>query len=417
MRKFAYRIIVRAEAQGVGSFNGCRFPKSSALSRDKVTRPPMRSDAVFTPPLKSVAERTLREETVGMQGQTIAIDEACATGSDLLNRSQPIFGLAGVMVTSEEARGILETSGSETPHELHFIRLRRSEVGRRRILRILSHELLAARAQTSVTEKRFMLCGKLVDNLLELPLHEQGKSIYTNNMHVRMATILHRQGARACGPPAWEALLRSFMDLSRSPDLSGGPEFLSALHFARMQCQFEAVYEILSLMPASMEALMATGSFYSPDRAASSLDPAPPALVQLLNDWNGNFNLPVETTHEVIHDKGSPGVTSWTDVFQAAMAERPLTTFTMPEGSEVRFPLPTRQLPFGDSVQWPALQLADLVVGATVFVLAACVSGTSSDMTFARRLQELGVLNLMKGWVWPADEDPRDCVLPHATHE
>jgi hypothetical protein len=64
--------------------------------------------------------------------EQVGFDESGNTGEDLLNAQQPVFVLASVHVSEEDASSLL---GLRT-RELHFTREKNSQKGRQKILEI-----------------------------------------------------------------------------------------------------------------------------------------------------------------------------------------------------------------------------------------------------------------------------------------
>jgi|SRR6266852_5378374 len=109
----------------------------------------------------------------------IALDEAGNTGADLLNSEQPVFVLASVSLSREKADTILEGIRTGQTRELKFARLKKSESGRRRIIRFLAApELNTSNVITTFIHKRFMIVTKIVDLLVESLAHEDGLDLY-----------------------------------------------------------------------------------------------------------------------------------------------------------------------------------------------------------------------------------------------
>ena len=88
----------------------------------------------------------------------VAFDESGNTGADLLNPQQPVFALASTSLTRVEAELVLDRIRTPQTKEFKFLRLRRNDAGRRRILQFLSApELTPETARTTYFHKRFMV--------------------------------------------------------------------------------------------------------------------------------------------------------------------------------------------------------------------------------------------------------------------
>ena len=64
---------------------------------------------------------------------TVAFDESGNSGANLLDSEQPVFVLASVHISDDEAANLIDTKSDE----VKFSKLRRSATGKRKILKIL----------------------------------------------------------------------------------------------------------------------------------------------------------------------------------------------------------------------------------------------------------------------------------------
>lgn len=101
----------------------------------------------------------LKEITISLMPiPTIYIDESGNTGSDLLNKQQPVFTTASCDFTDEEARYLLSKLPSSNADEVHFKRLRKTASGQNAIVELLSDELInLERVEVQLTHKEFMV--------------------------------------------------------------------------------------------------------------------------------------------------------------------------------------------------------------------------------------------------------------------
>lgn len=72
----------------------------------------------------------------------VAFDESGNTGGNLLDGEQPVFALASVQLSNDEAAALVASLGTKQG-ELKFSSLRSSGPGRRKILTLLKAEVLS----------------------------------------------------------------------------------------------------------------------------------------------------------------------------------------------------------------------------------------------------------------------------------
>ncbi|MEZ9441325.1 DUF3800 domain-containing protein, partial [Vibrio atlanticus] len=99
---------------------------------------------------------------------SIFLDESGNTGSNLLDKNQPVFTLASCDLSIKEAERLLSLVGSRAENELHFKRLKRNKAGQDGIIRLLSDPAVNTESiKMNVFSKRFMVTSKIVDLLIE----------------------------------------------------------------------------------------------------------------------------------------------------------------------------------------------------------------------------------------------------------
>lgn len=102
----------------------------------------------------------------------LAFDESGNTGSDLLSASQPVFTVASVSLTDDDAKALLANLTPKGAKEAKFSRLRKSATGRESIITLLASPLIHRKtAKLHVIHKPYMVMTKIVDLLVEPLAH------------------------------------------------------------------------------------------------------------------------------------------------------------------------------------------------------------------------------------------------------
>lgn len=336
--------------------------------------------------------------------KTIAFDEAGNTGQDLLQCEQPVFALASVCLEVDVAAQLAAFRGNE----LHFKSARRSEHGRRAILRVLSDPSLSQETvRAVVAHKPFTLVAKMVDLLVEPIAAANGHDLYAMGEHVARSNLLFATLPMTLGVEQARLLYEGFAQMCRQPTLRRRAAFIELLRTLAAGTDTQTA-EHLKLFALGA----ARGEFGDGD--VPDLDPAPPCLMALAHSWAADGE-----PFEILHDDRRE-LRRWAPHLAAFWpASSTPQTFVLYDGRTVTYPLPVTDLRVAPSHSDPRLQLADVVAGGLQFVLSSKL-GSSPDPVFAARLAETPLLTWVTddGYIWPSlDIGPDDLgVKPGATH-
>lgn len=297
----------------------------------------------------------------------IAYDEAGHTGPDLLSKQQRYFGFSSVAIGDAEARAIIQKARAEHPvqmPELKASKLLASSQGRRLVSAVLA--ACEGRYAVNLFDKLLALCGWLFEYIYEPVLQDDPRLLYEKNLHrfVAMYAYLWMLDPESDAPTAIEQFqkyMRSrdpvdapFLFDNPRPPLSGnGTEhpFESVLRFAY------GYRDIIIADNARLDQEL-------PERGRWTLDLSSSALWSHLNHWGRKGKLlsvrcdaskPLKAmTGAFTGDENDPGV---------GLARR--NGHKGPLGWKLAQPVA-----FVDSRNHPANQLADIIAGAAVAVVA-----------------------------------------------
>jgi hypothetical protein len=174
-------------------------------------------------------ESPSRRRSIGTRG-TIFCDEAGFTGNNLLDREQEIFTFAGVALSHDAARHIVERTIADfglQGKELKGSRMLKSEAGRRAITAVI--EECAPHTRVVCHLKKYALACKFFEYIFEPALADQNSIFYGCRFNSFISTILFLH-LRVRAIPA-ETIFEEFSKFMRTGDEhalqslfpSGGP--------------------------------------------------------------------------------------------------------------------------------------------------------------------------------------------------
>lgn len=159
--------------------------------------------------------------------KTIYIDESGNTGSNLLDKDQPVFATASCDFSLDEAEYLLSHLPSSAAAEAHFKRLRKSPTGRNAIIKLLTDELInTKRIKIHVMHKEFMVLTKIVDTLIESYYNAHGYDFYKNGKNISYSNMLWYCLPTFCDAEQVRAMYAAFIAMVRA----ASPATISAFY-------------------------------------------------------------------------------------------------------------------------------------------------------------------------------------------
>ena len=324
----------------------------------------------------------------------VYFDEAGNTGAALLDAEQPVFTLASVDFTLEEATYLLDLVRTPQTREVKFTALRRSRAGQDRLLRFLSDPLLEpARVRLSVTHKRYMVVCKAVDLIEETLAHEAGIDLYHQGANIAIANLHYYVTPLFCGQDRFDTFLSTFVQMVRTQTPDAKVQFFAATRALYVSCTNERHRS--SLGPYLMAERQIDDILDGVDYTA--LDPAIGAVFHQLGEW-GRY---LQRDFHAIHDASKP-IAAERETFKAMMNPDVEATVIGYDRRKFEFPLRTRTLEFGDSRDLPQLQVADLLAGSISYFASALAREARDDLT--NSLERAGIERYNMHVLWPAPQ-------------
>lgn len=298
----------------------------------------------------------------------IACDESGHTGPDLLQRDQRYFAYASTALSDAEAYDIIQKARAAHPVQMPELKARTlmgSERGRKLIAALLA--AIEGRYIVSINDKLLALCGWFFEYIYEPVYQDDPRLLYQKNLHrfIAMYTWLwmtdHESQARKA--------IEQFQRYMRSRDPSDAPFLFDnprpPLTLEGTEHPFES---ILRFAYGYREIIIADNARLDkelPDRGRWTLDLSTSALWSHLNHWGAkgkllsvrcDANKPLEANiKNFTGDESDPGI-------------RRARENHRPERFGWRLLEPVA---FVDSRNHPAIQLADVIAGTMVAIVAS----------------------------------------------
>jgi Protein of unknown function (DUF3800) len=280
---------------------------------------------------------------------TVYFDESANTGENLLDPQQPVFALAAVRLSEEEATAIIQSVLPRRQGEPKFSTLVRSPAGRDALLCALE-SLPEGAVFTFLAHKRFMTVAKMVDLLAVELAYENGYDMCGDGAAVALANFLYVAGPVLGDSGAFEHMLATFVNALRPGRPTTLTDLFEAIAAYRATTTDEDYRDYLYLLEGARDQADSLADPIDDRTIRDVLDPAVPCLVSLCRGvaaTTGPFHL--------VHDQ-SKTIARHVDSLRALPPVAP--------GQVLDFT-------FADSAVTPSLQIADWVAGATRHAAAA----------------------------------------------
>lgn len=122
----------------------------------------------------------------------IYLDESGNTGHNIVDNSQPMFTLAGLKHSDQQASLLLELLQCKSPLEAHFKNLKRRKAGQDGIVRLMKHSLINPDlVRVELIHKKFMITARSKRGRMKLILKRQ-----SNLVHMSMGSSYAYPSAR-----------------------------------------------------------------------------------------------------------------------------------------------------------------------------------------------------------------------------
>ena len=322
----------------------------------------------------------------------IDFDESGNTGAALCDVNQPVFCLASVDFSDEEAHEVLsQINANSQQSELKFSNLKKRENGRSDILKIIkSISLNPKKVKTCALHKPFMIVAKAVDLIIEPAARRDGLDIYKHGLNIAFLNMFYHGLESFFGQNDRTKFIESFEKMIRLRSSVATELFFNGVRYIYIKCRNS---EFRGMIAAFLAAKSMITEILA-ETAEDILDPAIPSLVSSLVSWGTHY-----ADFDVVHDRSKP-IAKNISLFEDLFKEKGVSEIIGYDRRRFSMPLKARRIVFGDSVTYKQLQIADIVAGATAFFGMSRASGI--DNNFANELADAGVEKFKVMNLWPS---------------
>lgn len=282
------------------------------------------------------------------------IDESGYTGHDLLNPDQPFQGAAAIGINDDDAARLIRTHfPSLKATELKYRALSRRPANHPRLLGLLRDVLTERRCVTYVCDKRYLLILMFLNYATEPWYYERGVNFYEGGQNYAMASALFRAGPSVLGREAFEALLAAFQEAVKVKNPASLDQLVKAARQTRWREFPEAIGPLAQYAaPECLDAIATPGV---------TTDAAFVVLVALITRLEAMSTAP----YRVEHDQ-SKNLTRYHSLLGQFISHTDEASFRQSEIATLSFPLKLTAVTQVDSRSSPAVQLADVLIGAVI---------------------------------------------------
>ncbi|MGD7035925.1 DUF3800 domain-containing protein [Methylotuvimicrobium buryatense] len=294
----------------------------------------------------------------------IFFDESHNTGSHLLDANQPIFTLASVDYNPDECSELLHLVSSHQASEAKFSSLQSSEAGRRKILDFVNSQMHSEKCvKTMIVHKRFNVITQLVDSIEETLMRRDGIDIYKNSGNIVLANLHWYLTPHFCGEQQFDDFLASFVEMVRNQSSEFKSKFFNSAKVLYDNCTDE---KHKSMLAHYIYAERVIDDILNGIDKKYAIDPAISLFFCHLTEWEKQLDeAPI-----IIYDESKP-ITASQPIFMKMM-DSSIPPEEVGYGQrKFTVPLKVKEFRSGNSRQYPALQVADLMAGATRYYYSA----------------------------------------------
>lgn len=281
------------------------------------------------------------------------IDESGYTGFDLLNPEQPFQGATAISISDDEAARLIRK---------HFPRLQAPELKYRSLARRPGYHqplldlqravLTQHKCVTYVCDKRFLLLLMFLDYGVEPYYFERGMDFYEDGQNYSLASLLYTVGPTLLGKEAFNALLAAFQRAVREKTQDALRELVLAARRLKWRELPEAFGPLVQASPECLSAIAMPGV---------TTDAAMVVLQSLIS----RMEVMADSAYRVEHDQ-SKNLLTYHDLLQRYIDHQHEVEFRQSQIAGIKFPLKLSSITQVDSKTSPAVQIADIMIGAAI---------------------------------------------------
>lgn len=307
--------------------------------------------------------------------ERFSIDESGYTGSDLLNPDQRFQGAAAISITDvEAARLIKEHFPRLQASELKYRDLARRPANRERLFNLQRDVLSQNKCVSYICDKRFLLMLMFIDYAVEPFYYEQGLDFYEDGQNYSLASLLYHIGPTILGKVGFDAMMAAFQRAIKDKTHEAIALLVLTVRSVKWKELPEALGPLASASPACLTAIATPGV---------TTDAAFIVLHSLIT----RMEVMAEGAYRVEHDR-SKNLLNYHTILRGFITHDHAVEFRQSKIASLKFPLKLSEVTQVDSKESPAVQIADVLIGAVVEA-ANSLAGLRESGTNAEKLLSL----------------------------
>lgn len=321
----------------------------------------------------------------------IAFDESGNTGSELLNKNQPVFVLSSVKLSIQQATELKSIIKSPAT-ELKFNRLKKYHKYHSQFIELLNHDIISEETvKLAVFHKEYCLWVHTVDHLIEPFTYRNGFDLYENGLNIALTNLFYYCVPVLCDNDLCEAYKIAFINLFKKRDEQSISIFYNTILQLINSSKTNSFKEQLFLIYQSrqiIENILKDWDDYNFDSTLSG-------FMNLVDYWgrktDEQFYAYVDDSKPLSHFK------HYVDKIKNINIEQQII------GTDRRtFQLPLKliDIKFQSSKENVVVQIADLIAGAANHYYRSLADPKCAD-DLSRKIGETKIIDLLHSPVWP----------------
>jgi hypothetical protein len=281
------------------------------------------------------------------------IDESGYTGFDLFNSEQRFQGATAIAIEDDDAAALIRHHFPrlQAP-ELKYSSLSRRPSNHRPLLALLRDLLSGYKSVTYVCDKRFLLTLMFLEYAAEPYYYERGTNFYQHGRNFTLGSILFQAGPSLLGEGRLEKVMTAFQRAMKEKSPAALHGLVDAARRVKWRELPEALGPIANGAPECLAAIATPGVTTD-------------AAIVVLQALISRMEVMSDGPYRVEHDQ-SKNLETYHQLIERLIAHGAEVEFRSSEIATLKFPLKMTGVVQVNSVASPAVQLADVLVGATL---------------------------------------------------
>ena len=307
--------------------------------------------------------------------ERFSIDESGYTGFDLLNPQQRFQGATAVSITNEDAAQLIKKHFPKLQaSELKYSSLAKRASYRDPLLNLQRDVLSRNKCITYVCDKRYLLTLLFLDYAVEPFYYAGGLDFYEDGQNYALGSILYLLGPTILGEGGFDGIMTAFQRAVRNKTSKDLDDLVAAVRRTRWEDIPEALGPLAHSAPECL-------------RAIADQELSTDIAFVVLHSLVSRMEIMASGSYRVEHDQ-SKNLLNYHTLLQRLIAHDDQAVFHQASITGIEFPLKLTEVAQVDSKKSPAVQIADIMIGAAVEAVNS-LSGRGKQSATAQDLMNL----------------------------